>query len=199
MGDKQINPTRELRSYFRDQLEQRAHDPGGIKLPDLVAEAVEFFMRKPDFVRAFVQKHLYQMVYQTASQVAQTYRPGEVLLMGDTVIDRAELAQRASVLKNRWEKWLEHANGVYKPLFDMSKSDLLAAALERRKRATAEFELATLWESMANRLDEGQIVKDVFTPEMIEQERARLRGVRDRDIEHAENQVLTAERDSVAA
>ncbi len=79
-------------------------------------------------------------------------------------------------------RWLEHANGVYKPLWRMGPEELKQAAADREKRLARELEVVKKWRELAEGMKPGdkisaQSLADTArktTPETVETIRANV-------------------------
>lgn len=163
------------RQVLRQWIKQQVDGSSEVNLPDLTASAVEHFSSDKAFLKAFLTESLRPLVYEQARLVLQGTR-GAVVVLGDEIVTKEILAERAQRLQSRWSRWMEHVGDRHVNLMAMTKDDLLTAALERRQRAETEIEIARLWEVLANKLKKNETVGQRFTAEEIERMRLSLRA-----------------------
>ena len=146
-----------------------------VRLPDLTDRAVEHFSKQKPFIRSFLAEQLRPIVYEQARIVLQdTRRDGAPILLGDELVNREEFKRRATAIASKWSQWIEHSGDRHIRLLDMTRADLLAAAEERYQRGQREMGLARLWRKLAAGLGDGEVVRERFTPEQIEEVLAAL-------------------------
>lgn len=138
---------------------------GFVRLPDLTVETQHELNRDPDLLNAFVAESLHTIVYETAQSVAANTRN---VILGDEVVNAAQVKTRANKLQRKWLMRLEHVGDRHIRLGDMTAPELIAAASERRSRALTEVRIARLQELLAVQLSEGQKVSDRFRENEIE-------------------------------
>jgi hypothetical protein len=148
-----------LREWIRLWL--REHQGGGASLPGLREVGQVFYA-------------------EVQGEVAKTRAHG-LIIHGDELVRRDEIARRAFLARRdprKWAGWLEHASpGKHLLVMDMTREQLLVAAAERRQRGNREHAIARLWVAMADRMEEGQRVREAFGPEDIERLHVQLSGV----------------------
>lgn len=165
----------EASQRIRAWIQERTNGQHAVALPSLTTEAVEHFLGDTELVRRLFGEKLRSIVYEIAQRVFKETRPGAVLL-GDEIVDQEELAQRASRLKVKWDRWLEHAGETHVRLSAMNRVQLLTAAVERETRADEEFKRASFLRELADRLKGAQTVGQVFKPDEIEAVWSRIHG-----------------------
>lgn len=167
----ELSTKAELTRWVRDEISGKAV----VQLPELTNRAVAHFSNDPEFVARLMDEMFRPMVYDIAKRVMQTTRPaGGIIQMGDTLTTREAAREAASKMQNRWTRWLEHVDSRHVRLTDMTKADLLTAAKERRRRGDSEYELAALWEALAERLEGTERVGERFSVAEIERVRMSL-------------------------
>jgi hypothetical protein len=168
-----------LREWIRLWL--REHQGGGASLPGLREEAIAHFSLNSRFMDALLRESVGQVFYaEVQGEVAKTRAHG-LIIHGDELVRRDEIARRAFLARRdprKWAGWLEHASpGKHLLVMDMTREQLLVAAAERRQRGNREHAIARLWVAMADRMEEGQRVREAFGPEDIERLHVQLSGV----------------------
>lgn len=143
-----------------------------IQIPALTEKAMRHFADDKGFVSALLRENVRSLIYEVVQTVVGKSR-GELVQLGDAVVDATEFKARAR-RRSTFENWLEHVGDHHVRLLDMSREELLIAAKERTDRGKHELELARLWRAMAQRLEGGQQVREVFTAAEIESLRASL-------------------------
>ena len=162
-------------SRVRDWIYQEIDGMDTVKLPELANAAVAHFSQDPTFVHAFLETHLRPIIYDLAQKAMAATRGREnVIMAGETLLTRDGISKDAKKLQSKWERWLEHVGDRHVRLTEMTKSDLLKAAEERRKRANTDIRIAALWEALAERMEGDQKVGELFTPEQIDKVRISL-------------------------
>ncbi len=145
-------------AWIHEQMINRTE----VDLPEFAKEATAHFAKDRKFVAGLFGELAPQIIYDLCRRSISVNR---WMLQPD--ID-GEPSPSPGVRPSRFEKWFEHvAEGRSVRLMDMTRSDLLAAAIERRKRGEHEIGLARLWTRLAGTLDEGERVRDQFTAEQI--------------------------------
>ena len=143
--------------WIADQLENAPE----ISLPALKARALREFGDDVDLWQTYLPHLVYEEVRkqvsgrraQAAAQAAP--RPGRTL---------AHQQERAAAFLDRW---YEHVGTRHIRLGDMTREDLLAAAVERTERGQAELHRAHVWRTLAEPLRPGQTVRDGWSPEAL--------------------------------
>lgn len=168
---KHETPAAEMRAWIKE----RTTDKKSVNAPALARKMIKHFEKDEEFVVAFFREHGYATAYRLVIETIQRTRGrASVVQLGDEVVDRDEFEKRSKAFLSRWDRWLEHVGDKHVRLMDMKRSDLLAAAQIRRERADNELEIAQLWESLAERLEGSQTVREAFTPEEIDRVKASL-------------------------
>lgn len=164
-------PRAQLAQWIRAEIDGKS----SVELPQLADAALEMFAADQQFVRDFMAEMMRPMVYEIARQVMKSTRPkGDVIELGDTLMSRDDFKAQSKKAAARWRTWLEHAGTKHIRLMEMTRTDLTAAADERRKRGDAEYELANLWDALAERLEGNERVSERFTADEIERVRMAL-------------------------
>lgn len=169
--------TQSTRSQLRAWITSELQDQAEIKLPALSQKAIEVFSQQPVFIRSLLEEMLPSMVYDLAkSVVSGTRNNGDErqFIAGDSVMTQQAIKERGRQISSRWKNFLEHTGDRHVRLLDMTKSDLLQAAQERRQRGLTELRYANLWEELASKLKDNQKVGDKFTEEQIERMNQRI-------------------------
>lgn len=152
------------RSRLADWLRAQIAGKAEVSLRRLTDQAVQEIASDPEWLTAILAESVRPLVYDIARRVVADTR-GAAVVLGDEVVTRAILQARAGVLALKWSGWLEHVGDRHVALMDMTAVDLRAAAGERRKRATSELQIASMFDSLAIRLNGDQRVRDLFTAE----------------------------------
>jgi hypothetical protein len=151
-----------------------------INVPALADEGAKHFLEDEAFLDGPIQDLIRSWVYTAVAQrVAKTRG---IVRLGDTVttVEGAKRAVRAK--SNRLWRLFEHVSNKHVRLPEMTREDLLAAAIERRKRGSAEYFYADLWETLAEKLEGGQRVRERFTADEVHEiaeSRRRIFELRD--------------------
>lgn len=166
-----LTPRAQLAQWIRAEIDGKST----VELPALADAAVEAFATDQQFVRDFMAEMMRPMVYEVAKQVMKSTRPkGDIIDLGDKLMERSEFKEQSKKAGARWRTWLEHSGTKHIRLMEMTRADLKAAADERRKRGDAEYELANLWDALAERLEGNERVSERFTADEIERVRASI-------------------------
>lgn len=166
---KELTPSAQVAQWIRADMKGATE----VKLPDLAQRAVTHFRTDTAFVDLFLQESLTPLVYEIAKRVAASTR--DMVVLGDVVVTKDSMTERAKRVSSRWDAWLEHVNDRHVRLRDMTRADLRVAISERRKRGDVEYAIASLFEEIALRLpDDTTHVGAVLTGAQIEQLRVSL-------------------------
>lgn len=158
-------------AWTREQVKERA----AVNTAELTDIAVDHFSSDAKFVKAFMQEMFRPMMREIVVSVMKSTRgASNIVALGDEVMTKDEAKQRANKMVNRWTSWLEHVGEQHIRVFDMTKTDLKIAANERRRRGSVEYELAELWEALAERLEGNERVGERFSAHEIERVRASI-------------------------
>ncbi len=156
-----------VRGEVKRWIEKRVDDQSEISIAALTSDALLHFRVRQDFIDTLLRDSLNVLVAELAREVVANTR-GRLLLLGDDVVTQDVIDQRAHKLARRWDNWLEHTGDAHLLLSQMRRVDLFKAAAERRKRAGTELRIATLWDTLASKLDAEQRVSDVFDAQAID-------------------------------
>lgn len=162
----------EVTGYMREILEDRDH----FNLAEITDEVADKLVEEPMIALEGVRDLIRPMVYQYAAQVMSSTRQGptakELIPLGDDEMTTREAHRRRSIRQfgNRFSRWIEHAGDVngYVRYLQMNREELLSAASAREKRGTTELIRSTFNKRIANALEEGQVVADVYGPQELE-------------------------------
>ncbi len=147
----------ELASFVRETIEGEDR----VEMGDLVETAIGKFQQDPAWVNAFLREQLYSIVYGIAQNVVARTRSGAVIV-GSAIVSQSGARAIATAPRPRWQSWLEHDGSGYVRLPEMTREQLLAAADQREGRAQREASIAAFWRVLADHLNAGQRVADVF-------------------------------------
>lgn len=153
-----------VRAWYREQIKGKT----SFNLTELADQAATAFLVDEDFMRRLFKEYTGPAFYEVAGDVVNATR-GRAFLIGDQVLSLEEKVARAKKESTKFIDWMEHSGQRHIKLEEMTKADLLQAAEERYARGRREFHFANLWVNLANQLDDGQRVKDRFSPEVIAQ------------------------------
>lgn len=166
---KELTPSAQVAHWIRADMKGATE----VKLPDLAQRTVAHFRTDTAFLDQFLQESLTPLVYDIARRVAASTR--DMIVLGDVVVTKGSITERAKRVSARWDSWLEHVNDRHIRLRDMTRADLRAAISERRKRGDVEYAIASLFEAMVERMaSDDAVVRDVFSNDDIELLRAKL-------------------------
>lgn len=174
--------TESARTRLRSFIREAVKDQSVIRLPDLTNKAVKFAIKDKAYLKALLIELLRPIVYAEAQEVLGQSRAKErvgknkLIQMGDGVTSRESVRNSSNVMSRKWLEFKEHAGDRHILLMDMTADDLALAESERRKRADVDYGYANLWARLRTRLEDGQRVRDVWTPEEIDAERRSLRA-----------------------
>ncbi len=158
---KEKSANSRVREWVREAIATRED----FNIPVLVDECIADLGGDASFVRTLLQENLKPLVYSVIQmQVGQSRH---LVALGDDVVQKGEVAKRATRI-SAFASWLEHAGDRHVQLLEMTREDLLIAAAEREQRGQHELGIAKLWRSLANKLEGGQKVSEVFSAEEIE-------------------------------
>lgn len=175
MADDQKQPSARsrLRAFIREQIKGKSE----VSLVDVAERAVKFVTQDRALLKAVLLELLKPMIYEEARLVVAVSREtpkagadpsNNLVQLGDEVVSRNVLRQRADKMSRKWMEFVEHAGDRHVRLLDMTADDLLQAEAERRRRGDAEHEYADLWAKLRSRLESGQTVRNVWSAEEIE-------------------------------
>jgi hypothetical protein len=175
---KQVSPRAQLREFIHDEIKGKSE----VSLPDVTKRAVRFAIKNKEYLKALLIDLLKPIVYEEAKRViaqsrglaSESETTSNLVQLGDEVVSRGVLKERAAKIGQRWLKHMEHAGSRHVLLMDMTADDLLLAEQERRKRGDAEYGYADLWAKLRVRMESGQRVRDVWSAEEIEAARRSL-------------------------
>ncbi len=155
-----------IRSRLRVWITEEVEDLHEFELSTVADSATDYFLTDSEFVGTVLRDLLRAMAYEVTAGVAQRTRG--FIVLGNHVASREGLKEQAKHLSGKWDRWLEHVGTRHLRLMDMTREDLLTAAAERRLRAKTENTIATLWETLAEKLEGGQVLRERFTPAEID-------------------------------
>lgn len=154
------------RALLKEWVTERIDGADEVQIPVLVEEAMRHFLADQGFVSRFFKENVRALVYDFVQSAIANSR-GELVSLGDNVVNRETFKQKARK-RSVFATWMEHVGDRHVQLLEMTREDLLIAAKERSERAATEQSIARLWRAMAQKLEGGQVVKEVFTVEQIE-------------------------------
>jgi hypothetical protein len=158
----EISSRAKVRQWVREHIEGEEE----VRIPDLVNDAVRDFGKDRKFLTALANEALRDMVHDLVQ--SQVGRSRSLYLVGDTALDRKGIRKSARK-QSVFASWLEHAGDRHFRLMDCGREELLIAAEERAKRGNHDLGLAALWRTLAEQLEGGQVLREKFTPEQIEE------------------------------
>tara|TARA_R110002110_G_scaffold29294_1_gene104825 strand:- start:129 stop:656 length:528 start_codon:yes stop_codon:yes gene_type:complete len=107
----------------------------------------------------------YALYQEVVRQVAQTRKQGSVVY-GDKSIKPERLQERIEHIRNKRMNGMEWlGENRYKRVAKLNRAEVLDAAHARRERGDLNNRYAMFWETLAQRMDDVQIVEDVATDE----------------------------------
>ncbi len=165
------SPTSILYAWIKAEIEADMEHDGAVDLKAITDRAATEFSQNRDVSHALFREGLRRLTLQIGQNVLANTRG---FIAGDKLLTTAGLERKARELRGTWASWVEHVGGRYIRLPDMTRSDLLIAADERRTRSEHDGALAALWSALAAELKDGETVEQHFTDEQIEAVRARL-------------------------
>lgn len=173
---KELSARAQLRAWIQDQMKGESE----VNLPNLTDRAVKFVAGNRKLRDALLRDFLRPMVYEQARIVVQESRgvpPAEQMIqLGDDLVSRDALSGRARRMSRKWLQFTEHAGDRHVLLMDMTAEDLARAESERRARGDVEYGYANLWAKLRTRLEPGQVVRDVWSADEIEQAHRSLKA-----------------------
>lgn len=178
-----------METTARDELAQwvrnKAKDQPEISMPELTSLAVDTFRQDATWIDRFFEEAIRPMVYLIVRRVFAEGRlapPAEVedvpvvapkgsLMFEGKPVTREEFKE---IVDLRWGKkfedwWETVAPGKTVRFLEMTQPLLRLAAISRRKQADPHLRAAALYDRLADRVPEGKTVRDVFTPEELQQ------------------------------
>lgn len=178
--EKQPSARSRLKAFIRADIKGKSE----VDLAAVTNRAVQFVKKDKALLKAVLLDLLRPMVYEEARLVIADSREGSdgvapttnLVQLGDEVVSRGVLRERAAKVGRKWLKFMEHAGSRYVLLMDMTADDLVLAEAERRNRGDAEYGYADLWAKLRTRLENGQRVRDVWTASEIESVRQSLKA-----------------------
>lgn len=176
---KQPSARSRLRVFIRREIKGKSE----VDLAQVTNRSIRYVTKDKTLLKAVLLELLRPMVYEEARLVIADSREGgdapvptnNLVQLGDEVVSRGALRERAAKVGRKWLAFMEHAGSRYVLLMDMTADDLALAEAERRKRGDAEYGYADLWAKLRTRLESGQRVRDVWSTEEIEAVRRELR------------------------
>lgn len=161
MAPALITPRARVAQFVREQIDGKDN----VNLPDLVETALGHFLRDPAWVEAFLREQFTATLYTIAQNVIAQRRSGQIII-GNTIAS-ATGAKAIAARRPRWQLWLEHDGSEYVALPAMTREGLLRAAESREQRADREQTIATVWRALADGLQPGQRVGDIYDDDQI--------------------------------
>lgn len=170
-----------LRTFIRGEIKGKSE----VDLGKVTNRAIRYVTKDKTLLKAVLLELLRPMVYEEARLVIAHSREGgdapsepsnNLVQLGDEVVSRGVLRERAAKVGRKWLQFMEHAGSRYVLLLDMTADDLALAEAERRKRGDTEYGYADLWAKLRARLENGQKVRDVWSVEEIEAARKSLKA-----------------------
>lgn len=141
-----------------------------VNIPALCDAGADYFIEKPDIVRAVYRPAMRELIARFARDEAHASRNGSKpkVVVGDDVVTRGELRGRGEKLACRWERWLEHAGMQHLRLRKMCREEVLIALSERRKRVNTELVTIGFLGDVVEALKPGEVVGERFSDEELE-------------------------------
>jgi len=174
-----LRPPSKARAEIRARIRETVDDDRVliVKAPE-VKDQVSLWLReeRPDLLENLLAEILDPMIYDEVTRVVAATRGGKAIPLSDgQVVTKVQFDLMVQQkLNEKWGKWLENNGAYHVRLLVMTKSDLLAAAVQRERRARHEIVVATLWRRLAEGMDEGDKVGDRYTLEDIERLRQEI-------------------------
>ena len=107
----------------------------------------------------------YALYGEVVRQVAQTRKQGSVVY-GEKSIKPERLQERIEHIRNKRMNGMEWlCDNRYKRVAKLNRNEVLDAAQARRERGELNNRYAMFWETLAQRMDDAQLVEDVATNE----------------------------------
>ena len=107
----------------------------------------------------------YALYGEVVRQVAQTRKQGSVVY-GEKSIKPERLQERIEHIRNKRMNGMEWlGDNRYKRVAKLNRNEVLDAAQARRERGELKNRYAMFWETLAQRMDDAQLVEDVATNE----------------------------------
>lgn len=154
-----------VRAWIREVLE----DVEELDMPALAEELVERIAMDAAVLRVYLYPAVYEEVKSEVAMTRNRRGGRRFLATGDKAMTEQELIRKAAVLESKWGRWLETvADHRTVLLLEMTRADLEAAATMRQERAQVDLDTAALLSALAERLGEGERVRQRWTPEEIE-------------------------------
>lgn len=160
-----------IRSQIRANVLEAIETEDFVRLPDLAAKAQRLFLDDPGLREELANEVLPGVILDIVQRtVAETRKINkEVIATQSGVITSADAIRKAAKAHNVFGDWMERVEteGKHVRLMKMTKGQLLGAAQERAGNAAYNTGLSKTWTELAEGLEEGQAVEDVFTDEDI--------------------------------
>lgn len=172
---KQVQNQPSVRSVVRAWLREAIEGEEAISLPFLADKAVQHFGKQPELVQQYFAETFRQLVYGEAqSVVARTRSTASVssqtdrIQLGDEIVTREVVKERARKLGSRWSNWMEHVGERHISLMKMTRDDCLKAIGERELRIASEQKRVTLLQRLAEQLEGDEAIEDRYSDEDID-------------------------------
>lgn len=156
-----------IRAWVREQADGREE----LNLSELADGLLERLMQDPEALRAYLRPGLMEDVRAVLHNLR-----GFILMGPNTAATPEAITRRGASLTRRWASWYEHVGERHISLLSMTRTDLLAAAAERRQRAAVEMGIADFLVGLASQLPEGEegtggekTVGECLTAEQVQQ------------------------------
>lgn len=157
-----------VRIFLREQIK----DQDRVVLADLTDRAIAFAMDDKNTMQQLLSELLKPMVHDLAQKVVAETRAGTTPIIvqgGDLVSLTGAVTERRSLLRPRFQAWLEYDGVCHTRLMRMTAEQLKAAARQRLIASRKERAVAQLWVDLASTMPEGGVVEDHYTVEEIEE------------------------------
>lgn len=191
----ELTAREQLCHWYEEQIEGQSE----LYAPDLAAKAVSWVegdlaknaeerRQAQELRKKFLLELFYPMAYELLRQVLRNKRDSspppaneddaeggggaEAIGEPETPQERHERIRQA--FKYQYDTFMERALKRHVLVMNMTREELLDAALNRRKMVERHTELAVLWVDLAKDLRDGERVRDRFTVHDIEKRRIAL-------------------------
>lgn len=136
-----------------------------IHLPTLHEETVQWVLGQRGLTESLLRELMRDLVYDIVQRLVATTRK-DLVFMGEDLREKEPMIQRAAL---KWARWLEHTQTKHVIAMEMTRQDCLEAAAQRFLQAERGLALGHLWAYIGEHLQDGERVRDRYTPEDVEQ------------------------------
>lgn len=144
---------RTLRRLLHTFIEERLEGEHEVRTNELVAHAYHKFRNDPEFIDAAVRDAIQQLIPQMLGEAFRARRSQWIT----TAVGAISRQRLEDTVRERLSSVFENANGKYIEFINMTRSDLLAAAESREKRAEGELKWARLERDTAKLLPNDEV------------------------------------------